>query len=208
MKNYLRFGEIPECGKSINFFKMTNSQNETFTYYLNIGEIGLAFGSVPSDAFENGLSVFELDEYGMPVLTNLQLVSSLLARINKVAYIVTGEEIQKGNDGEPLIKLEKIENSKEFDKNALIDYALSVLQSNFEMQEYNEEENYGSNELFHFFAEYKINKKTGEKVSRWTETKGNDWELLPGVDEYVLNGWTFSNPVDGFEVKLGMQEEN
>lgn len=205
MKKYLRFGEIPECGKSINFFKLTNEENEDFTYGLDCGDVKQAFSSIPEYAYEDGLSVFDVDDKGMPILANLQLVSSLLIRIDKVAYIVTGEEIQKGNDGEPLIKLEEVECVKEFDKNVLIDYVLSVLQSNFKNQKYNAEENYGSNELFNFYKEYKLNKKTGEKVDRWARTSGNDWEILPGVNEYVFNGWTFSNPVNGFDVNLGIR---
>ncbi|MGN0345918.1 MAG: hypothetical protein ACI4DU_01400 [Lachnospiraceae bacterium] len=204
MNKYLRLGEIPESGRSINFLKLTFEQNEDFTHDLDCGNVKQAFSSIPEYAYEDGLSVFDMDNDGMPVLSNLQLVSSLLARINEVAYIVTGEEIKKGNDGEPLIKLEKNDGVKDIDKDMLIEYVLSVLKHNFSDKSYKSEDDHGSNKLFHFFAEYKVNKKTGEKLSRWAKTKGKDWEILPGVDEYTFNGWTFSNPVDGFDAKLGM----
>lgn len=204
MKRYLRFGNIPKNRKSINFFKLTNEENEDFTYALEMGDIDKAFSMIPEYAYEDGLSAFELNDGDMPALTNLQLVSSLLERLDDEVYIVYGEEIKKGNDGEPLVKVEKTERAS-IDKSELIDYTLSVLCSNFVNQEYDETKNYNENRLFSFYKEYKINKKTGEKVDRWERTKGNNWELLPGINEFVFNGWTFSNPIAGFDTNLGIR---
>lgn len=176
MKKYLRFGKIPKRGKSINFFKMTNEENENFTYALEIGEIEQAFEMVPEDAYEAGLSVFDVNDNGMPELPNLQLVSSLLARINDVAYIVSGEEITRGNDGEPLITFDKIEYKKTLDKKEMLDYVISVMKSNFENYVYNEKENHDSNQVFYF------------------NVNGGEW---------CFNGWTFKNPKIGFDATIG-----
>lgn len=62
MKRYLRFGEIPENGKSVNFLKVTNDQNEDFSYLLRCGEVEAAFDMVPEAAFEPGVSAFDLDD--------------------------------------------------------------------------------------------------------------------------------------------------
>lgn len=184
---------------------MTNEENENFTFLLEIGEIEQAFEMVPEYAYEAGLSVFDLNADGMPELTNLQLISSLLARINDVAYIVSGEEVKRGNDGEPLIKINKIESEKVINNGDLINYVTSVLCSSFETKDYQENEDNHTNELFQFFSEYKVNKKTGEKINRWQPTYGDEWEILPGIDEYQFNGWTFSNPIAGFDVNLGFK---
>lgn len=207
MKRYLRFGEIPKNGKSVNFLKMTNDENEDFTYCINSGEFERAFEIVPECAFEKGVSVFEIDNNEMPALSNLQLISSLLLRADKMAYIVTGEEVGRGNDGEPIIVIEKVEHEKRFSKSDLVSYSISAMRSNFAKSEYDAKEDYGSDKIFYFYKEYKVNRKTGEKVDRWTTTKGKDWALMPGIKEYVLNGWTFTDPVNGFDTKLGIKGE-
>src|SRR5699024_3584106 len=78
---YLRFGSV--------------SENETSHNYLG-------------DSQEDGVSVFELKER-KPVLSNLQLVESFSGRFNIEAFIVTGEKIVVGYDGEPLLKNVKYE---------------------------------------------------------------------------------------------------
>lgn len=203
---YLRFGEIPKSGKSVNFFKLTNEQNEDFTYMLKVGEVERAFTEcVPSEAYEDGLSVFEMDKNGMPVLSNMQLITSLLARLDGVVYEVSGDEVSRGNDGEPLISNAKIEKKRRINKEKLLDYVLKILLSNFKNAEYDKNSGFGENKIFKFYAEYKINKKTGEKVSFWEKTTGENWVNVPPYTEYTFNGWTFSNPVDGFETKLGIK---
>lgn len=203
---YLRFGEIPKRGKSVNFLKLTNAQNEDFTYMCEIGEIERAFDEcVPVDAYEDGLSVFEMDKNGMPILSNLQLITSLLARLDDAVYEMSGDEISKGNDGEPLISNAKIEKKRRISKAKMLDYVLTILLLNFKNAEYDKDSDFSENKLFHFRVGYKINKKTGEKVSIWDTTDGDDWIKMPEYTEYTLNGWTFSNPVDGFETKLGIK---
>ena len=41
---------------------MTNEENENFAYLLEIGEIEQAFEMVPDDAYEAGLSVFDVND--------------------------------------------------------------------------------------------------------------------------------------------------
>lgn len=202
---YLRLGEIPKSGKSINFLKMTIRQQEDFTFFCQNGDMDEAFECVPESAYEAGLSVFEMNGKNMPVLSNLQLITSLLSRIDDVIYEVSGEEIGKGNDGEPLIRNVKVEKKMQISKEKMLDYILSVLSTNFHSVSFNKNDNNNENKIGNFFAEYKINKRTGEKVSIWEKTEGDDWVNIPAYTEYTFNGWTFSNPVDGFETNLGIR---
>lgn len=75
-KTYLRLGLLPENGKSVNHLT---------------GKI------------ENGVSVFELVD-GKPVIDNLQLIDSLSGRHELPAFIVTGDRVGIGHDGEPILK--------------------------------------------------------------------------------------------------------
>lgn len=117
MKRYIRYGEIPENEKSINFIKLSFDENADFTYFfengmnriealkaackrrINSGKITL------DDILEPGVSVFNADENGNPIIENEAQRISLETRLkqNKKAYIVTGEEVGKGQDEEPLI---------------------------------------------------------------------------------------------------------
>lgn len=109
-KTYLRIGIVPKNEESFNYLTKQN---------------------------ENGVSVFELKD-GKPVLNNLQLVDSYAGRSDSQAFIVTGEEIGIGNDGEPLLKnvkyISKIDT--DFEKNSL-----EALENNFKTKEgeYNKE---------------------------------------------------------------------
>lgn len=55
---FLRFGEIPKNEKSINFLKMTNDQNDNFTYALDVYGYNEALECVPECAYEKGVSCF------------------------------------------------------------------------------------------------------------------------------------------------------
>lgn len=89
-KQYIRFGEIPLDGKS----KIRNHTDNTI-----VGE-------------EIGVSVFEFIEgRGIVVPNNQQARDDFLKLTNswwKPQYIVMGEEIGIGSDGEPLLKDVKI----------------------------------------------------------------------------------------------------
>lgn len=105
MKKYLRFGEIPQEERSIDFIRLSLDNNSDFSYFLSVGDIDAAYRCIPEDCFEKGVSVFELDEDGDPVLNNEKLKSDYSLRVergDKVLY-VTGEEVGRGRSGEPLI---------------------------------------------------------------------------------------------------------
>lgn len=127
---FLRFGKIPESGKSINFLKMTNDQVDNFSFCVDIGDMEQAYEYVPVDAFEPGLSVFRVSQDGFPVLENMRQVFSVCARLEEPMYSVTGEEVEEGNDGEPLISIEGVEFIESI-KEWLSDIVQSTLRRNF-----------------------------------------------------------------------------
>lgn len=104
MKKYLRFGIIPKCGKSIDFIKLSLDDNSDFSYLLGVGAIEDAYDCIPEKCFEKGVSVFELDEEGSPILDTEELINDYNFRIERgdVGMIVTGEEVGRGRSGEPL----------------------------------------------------------------------------------------------------------
>lgn len=89
-KQYIRFGEIPPDGKSKIRRRADNSI---------IGE-------------EKGISVFEyIEGRGIVVPHNQQARDDFLLLMNSIdkpQYIVIGEEIGVGSDGEPLLRDVKI----------------------------------------------------------------------------------------------------
>lgn len=203
---YLRFGEIPENGKSVNFLKLTSSQNEDFTYTCEVSSYEEALAELPENCFEDGLSVFEIDENGMPKLNNLQLVSSMLARLDSKVCEVSGKQVGTGNDGEPLIAVEKVEKKRRISKEKLINHAISTLCKNFKNAEFVGNLGDSDCQLHSFYVEEKINIKTGEKVSIWdSAASGDEWVKIPPHTEYTACGWTFSNPIDEFDVDLGIK---
>lgn len=100
---FLRFGEIPQNEKSINFLKMTNDQNDNFTYAFDAYGYNEALECVPECALENGVSCFNINN-NVPVLDSIELLRSFCARIKDKCYIIEAEQVGKGCDGEPLVK--------------------------------------------------------------------------------------------------------
>ena len=90
---YLRFGNIPKNEKSINFLKIPFSKNEDFTFLLKNGDTEKAFSIIPDEALESGVSVFQMDENRMPVLSSLRLVTALLSRLGEPIFEVEGTEV-------------------------------------------------------------------------------------------------------------------
>lgn len=101
--HFLRFGEIPKNEKSINFLKMTNDQNDNFTYAFDIYGYGEALECVPEYAYEKGVSCFDFKN-NVPGLDSIELLRSFCARIKDKCYIIEAKQISTGNDGEPLVK--------------------------------------------------------------------------------------------------------
>lgn len=115
MKKYIRFGSIPTSGRSLNYIKLTADQRRDFSDLLDDGrtpeeaykiarEYYNGWNNINiDDILENGISAFNADENGLPVIQNMTQAQSLAVRIDKQAYILTGEESGTGQDGEPLL---------------------------------------------------------------------------------------------------------
>lgn len=112
----IRFGEIPQSGKSLNYMKLTGDQRNDVAWmdHSNLeNEIRFAIANCRSwrnvnfdELWEAGVSVFE-EENGLPIIHNEKQAKSLKNRIGKVAFIVEGEKVGTGEDGEPLLRIEK-----------------------------------------------------------------------------------------------------
>ena len=89
-KKYIRLGEIPTDGRSVNFLKMTSSQKDAF-HYAEIGGADTR-ADIPEECKEGGLSVFVTGKDSIPVFENLRQVSSFCCRYgSEKIYEVTGE---------------------------------------------------------------------------------------------------------------------
>lgn len=194
---YLRFGEIPEGGNSINFLRLSFAENEAFTETLNASGYSEAVAALPADCLEPGLSVFEMDADGLPVLSNINLVRSLSVRIGAPVYEIAGEIAGTGEDGEPLITGVNVIKRRRISKDKLINCILRALVSHFRSAKKTDPES-GCCELHTFTVQKKINIVTGEQVDRWTPATGKEWILQPEQKLYSFAGWEFSDPVGGF----------
>lgn len=92
MEMYIRFCKVPQDEKSWNFMR-------------NRKEIGV--------------SVFKADTNNMPILENVEQAKSLWARLNRRHYLVTGEVVGYGQDGEPLLKNVKVVRRLRLDRTTL-----------------------------------------------------------------------------------------
>lgn len=111
---YIRFGEIPKSGKSLNYMKLTGDQRNDVAWmdHSNLeNEIRFvientrSWNNVDYDSlWEAGVSVFE-ESNGLPVIRNAEQSRSLKNRIGDVIYLVEGERVGTGEDGEPLINI-------------------------------------------------------------------------------------------------------
>lgn len=194
---YLRFGEIPESGKSINFLRLSFAENETFTEALNASGYSEAVAGLPAHCFEPGLSVFDMDADGLPILSNINLVRSLSVRIGAPVYEISGEIAGTGADGEPIITGVNVIKRRRISKDKLINCILRALVSHFRSAKKTDPES-DCYEFHTFTVQKKINIATSEQVDRWTPTTGKEWILQPEQKLYSFAGWDFSDPVGGF----------
>lgn len=204
MKKYIRFGGIPKNGKSINFIKMSFQEKASFSWALeNLGEDAAYSEYVTEKALENGTSVFKIGKDGMPVLENLRQVNSLALRIGKPAYIVSGEEVGTGNDGEPLVQNIKVGKERRFTEDELKEYILSFLSCNFMLvippKKQILENQY---KIYEFYEEKQVNLKTGEIKDCLCGMAEPGFRKIPGHTYFVFCGWEFRCPVDGFDADL------
>lgn len=108
MKHFIRFGKIPTSGRSVNFLKLGIEKSEDFAYARKNISVDVAYAGVPEAALEAGVSCFEISCDRMPVASNVALVRDLAGRIGEPIYEVLGEEVGRGVDGEPLVRIEKV----------------------------------------------------------------------------------------------------
>lgn len=112
---YIRFGEIPKSGKSLNYMKLTSDQRNDVAWmdHSNLeNEIRFVIENTRSwhnvdydSLWEAGVSVFE-ESNGLPIIRNAEQARSLKNRIGYAIYIVEGERVGTGDDGEPLLRIE------------------------------------------------------------------------------------------------------
>ena len=206
MEKYLRFGEIPKNEKSINFMKLNFQQQEDFSYFRKNNDIEKALELIPGDAFEDGISVFEMDENGMPILNNLNLIKSFLSRFQKEkAFEVSGAVAGFGIDNEPLLKNVEVLKNRRLNKEKCIMHVLKILISNFK---YCEKVKNASDDLvvYEFVTREKINVVTGEKVHYLSDVANpNEWVKLPEVTTYTFYGWEFSEPINNFKCEYNLK---
>lgn len=110
----IRFGEIPKSGKSLNYMKLTGDQRNDVAWmdHSNLeNEIRFAIENTRSwhnvdydSLWEAGVSVFE-ESNGLPIIRNAEQSRSLKNRIGDVIYLVEGERVGTGEDGEPLMSI-------------------------------------------------------------------------------------------------------
>lgn len=123
---FIRFGEIPTEGRSINFRKLSFRQQSDIAYFLRHGDdietaawriFGANGEEEPEDLWEAGISCFKADENGLPIIENAAQAASLKARIGYTAYLIDGDVAALGQDDEPLLVnvkvIKKIEIAKE-----------------------------------------------------------------------------------------------
>lgn len=193
MKKYIRLGEIPADGKSVNFLKLTKKQIDDFR-----------FASIPEECKECGVSVFASGEDGMPFFENLRQVSSFCCRYgSERIYEVTGEEVGIGQDGEPLLSNVEIIKSRRISAEKARACVLSFMCRNFKNIQPGNDPEIDKFGFFHFYEDDRINIITGERVPYFAAC-GSEWVKVPGRDVYTVCGWTFSDPVPGLDVRLGI----
>lgn len=204
-KKYLRFGEISQNERSINFLKLSFSENESFTYNLENYGIDKAIQYVPKTALELGVSVFEMGENGLPVLHNMREVFSLAGRIGRKVFEVSGDEVGRGNDGEPLIVNINILKTRRIKEEKLVNHIISFLCSNFmhvipPVTEYE-----GDYMIYEHYLRNQINIKTKEIKSILIGVD-NGFVKIPGHEYFTFAGWEFHFPMNGFDSSTGIRE--
>lgn len=183
-KQYIRFGDVPKSGKSINWLTMTNDDADVIQWDLeNGGE--LLEKMLKPEHYEKGISAFELDSNGFPKLENLQIITTLAALLEngEKAYTLKGKIIGKGNDGEPV--LDSIKNKKEINisKDEYVNHIINVLKKKFKN------------------VTGKLNiKEKGDITDHYNEQAGEQ--------EYLYKGLTFRTPKKNFNTYLGYAGTN
>lgn len=194
MKTYIRFGKMPSSCHSINFNRLNNRENETFTDLLNSGytlEQALieAVGSErASKVVEDGVSVFETDTDGFPKIENLQQAMSLVSRIGRETFRCTGKEVGIGHDDEPLIIPETSEKIT-FSSDDLIEKIENVLRANYK-RIINTDPAYTAS-IPHIYQ------------FTYTDWTGKEHRYEDGTKYVFFKGKEYSDPVESWNEKTG-----
>lgn len=112
MTKYLRLGGIPTNERSINWYKVSLDDQAGFSWALDVYGYEAALREISNleEVLEDGVSVFELDEEGNPVLENEELrktYEDYIGRGYEKTY-VTGDIAGRGDSGEPLLRNIKV----------------------------------------------------------------------------------------------------
>lgn len=169
--------------------------------YIRFGEIPENEESINffSNEHEKGVSVFN---YGFNI-DNLRLASSLACRIGKKGYVVTGDEVGVGNDGEPLLKNVNIVEEYKYNNDDLSDYLYDFMVKSFKNAKGDrEKDNYY---LGVFYKETKKCNKCGKVVEWFIDCCDEGYTKLPSYDKYCFNGVDFTDPIEGFCCELGIK---
>lgn len=192
--DYIRFGEVPEGGKSVNFNKLSGRQNEDLTDNMRYGGMSVekaleaVVGRENMDTYlEDGVSVFEQDKDGYPKIENLQQAMSLAGRLDKSVYVVDGNELTLGQDDEPVIS---VNGSTKVDvpKENLIAKIERVLSENYrDVRTVGDSEN---NPEIHEFT-----------YRNWLGKA--DAPYKDGTKYISFNGKDYADPVDSWNTETG-----
>ena len=209
MKKYLRFGEIPSGERSINFLKLRIQENKDFAWTKGNSGYGEAVSQVPEKAFEPGVSVFEMGVDGLPVLHNMREARSLAGRIGCKIYQVSGDEVGRGNDGEPLIKNIKVDKTRRITVENLEKHIITFLASNFCIVNQTEEKpQSGDYDIYCFWQQYQVNFDTKGK-RKYCGFKEDGFVKSPGYYLFCFREWEFAFPRPGFDAEpLCKKEKN
>lgn len=175
-QKYLRFGEVPKNGRSINWLSLTLDDKDIVSYDLENGGKNID-NMLKEEHYEKGVSVFELNKNGMPVINTLQLMVTLSNLLNDSVSvsIVAGKEVGRGNDSEPLLGSVKSIKGVKRDKAVYEKHILDSLKKNFK--------NYTGN-------------ITDDRGSVYVDMKN-------GSPEVHYKGMTFTSHKKGFNVSVG-----
>ena len=135
--DYIRFGAVPESGYSLNYFKLRGDEGSDIAEWMDEGKslleaIALSVKDYENrDIFEGGVSVFRKDKNGMPEITNLQQLQSVLERKGSGVYSMSGRQSGIGSDGEPVISGVKGIKKVDMPADKLDKHIERVLQKNY-----------------------------------------------------------------------------
>lgn len=105
MNYYIRIGELPQDGKS----KIYQWKDKAHTLRTVVGEeAGVSVYEAAKVGNEWHCIIPENAEHGKSTIDTIHYLTEEIINGNKPVYLVTGDEVGKGYDGEPVITNVKI----------------------------------------------------------------------------------------------------